>query len=136
MFRPFFAAICVVLFLPLMRPAGGAEAEPYGLRKDAEDIPKFSWQRYFTRDKFGREITFYLSKFRKEPKGKLPLIVCIQGSGSQSVFQRHQGQIASGGPEAVVARDFRDQARVLVVEKPGVEFLVQPSRPGSSVEGS
>ncbi|MEO1527337.1 MAG: alpha/beta fold hydrolase [Planctomycetota bacterium] len=73
---------------------------------------------------------------RDKPDGKLPLVVCVQGSGSQSVFQRYQGMIASGGPEAVIARDFRDRVRVLVVEKPGVEFLVQPTRPGSAVEGS
>lgn len=136
MFRTLLATLCSVCPPSTIRLVSGDETPRYESKKDAEEIPKFSWQRYFTRDKFGRQITFYLSKIRKKPDSPLPLIVCIQGSGSQSVFQEYQGQIASGGPEAVIAKEFRDRARVLVVEKPGVEFLVQPSRPGSSIEGS
>ena len=87
----------------------------------AEDSPvsKFGWQRYRTRDRFDREITFYLAKRREQGTDPLPLAVAIQGSGSQSVFLEHGEMIASGGPESVMARDFRERARVLVVEKPG-----------------
>lgn len=110
--------------------------ERYEAVRDSTPIPKFPWQRYFTTDKFDRKITFYMSMLRQPVSKKLPLVVCVQGSGSQSVFLKHNDRIASGGPEAVIARDFRQQVRVLVVEKPGVEFLVQPSRPGSAEEGS
>lgn len=101
-----------------------------------EQTEKFPYQRWFVRDKFDRRITFYLSKAVPGAADKLPLVVCIQGSGSQSIFLMHQGRIASGGPEAVVLRDFKRQVRVLVVEKPGVKFLVQPSRPGTAEEAS
>lgn len=117
------------------------ELEKYQLVPDSEPIEKFAFKRYFTKDKFDRRITLYLSKVTDKSASKsLPLVVCVQGSGSQSVFQKvetGQGKvIASGGPEAVVARDFRDQVRVLVVEKPGVEFLVQPKRPGGAEEST
>ncbi|MFK7821692.1 MAG: alpha/beta hydrolase family protein [Planctomycetaceae bacterium] len=135
--------ILTLLAAELATPCAGQDSsdESGSLRRyeavvDSTPIPKFSWQRYFTKDKFDRRITFYISKLRQPVSEKLPLIVCVQGSGSQSVFLKHKDMIASGGPEAVIARDFRQQARVLVVEKPGVEFLVQPSRPGSSEEGT
>lgn len=119
-------------------PATESTGVPYGIEADAEDMgdPSFGWQRYFTTDNLGRRITFYLSKRRSDKQKALPLVLTIQGSGSQSVFLKHEGMIVSGGPEAVVARDFRDRVNVLVVEKPGVRFLEQPSRPGSAEEGS
>jgi predicted peptidase len=104
-----------------------------------DNIEHFGFHRFVTRDKFARQINFYISKTRPS-EAKLPLVVCIQGSGSQSVFlevDTPEGKrIGSGGPEAVVAREFRDRVRVLVVEKPGVEFLKQPSNPGSAEEAS
>lgn len=102
------------------------------------DIEKFGFHRFVTKDKYERQIQFYVSKTGS--KEKLPLVVCIQGSGSQSVFLEVDTpdgkRIGSGGPEAVVTQQFRDRVRVLVVEKPGVEFLKQPSIPGSAEEAS
>ena len=103
---------------------------------DKEDIPHFPFQRYFTRDQLGRRITFYLSKPRTKKDQSLPLVLCVQGSGSQSIFLRQGDSIASGGPEAAVLRRFSHDVRVLVVEKPGVTFLVQPKRMGSAEEAS
>lgn len=103
------------------------------------DSPKsFGFQRYQTRDKFDRMITFYLSKRRNQSNGikRLPLVVCVQGSGGQSVFMKHKGMIASGGPESVVARDFGERVQVLVVEKPGIPFLYQGGTAGSSEEAT
>lgn len=131
-----------LIFLPLLFPnisfaqtqSRRSEHQRYVAKADDVEIPGFPFQRHFTTDKYDRTITFYLSM--KKSEEKLPLAVCIQGSGSQSVFLEYQGQIASGGPESIVLRDFGDRVRVLVVEKPGVEFLSQPSRPGSSLEGT
>ena len=104
------------------------------------EIEGLAFKPFTTTDQFGRTIQFYLSKSKAEPGKALPLVVCIQGSGSQSLFwemETPKGKmIVSGGPEAVAVRDFGDQLRVLVVEKPGVEFLKQPSRPGGATEGS
>ena len=109
----------------------------------ADQQPKnFRFTRFHTKDKFGRTLNLHVSRPRKpaENSSKIPLVVCIQGSGSHSVFQKIKTKngdlIASGGPEAVVLREFKDKVRVLVVEKPGVEFLVQQSRPGGAEEGS
>lgn len=116
--------------------------DPPGLYQPVADAPvadKFPYERYFTTDALGRRITFYLSK-RPEGDAKLPLVLCVQGSGSQSVFLEVDSpegkRIASGGPEAAVLSQFKGKVRVLVVEKPGVEFLVQPSHPGGAEEGS
>ena len=112
-----------------------ATLEQYAPTRDPQRIDKFAFQRYLTKDRFGRQITFYLSREKEADKNEAkPIVVCVQGSGSQSLFLKHQGRIASAGPEAVVLRDFRNRVRVLVVEKPGVPFLFQPSAPGSAVE--
>ncbi|ANM30227.1 hypothetical protein ABI59_12515 [Acidobacteria bacterium Mor1] len=137
--KPQWMLACLLLCLsslPALHAETDATMKPYEPTAEESPVSKFGWQRYLTIDKFGREITFYLSKRREQGSDPLPLAVAIQGSGSQSVFLEHGEMIASGGPESVMARDFRERARVLVVEKPGVEFLVQPSRPGSSEEGS
>lgn len=102
------------------------------------DIADFPYRRYHTYDTLGRSIALYLSK--ADESKPLPLVLCVQGSGSQSVFlevDTPKGKrIVSGGPDAAVLAQFRDRVRVLVVEKPGVEFLVQPARPGSADQAS
>ncbi len=112
--------------------------EPY-IATPGESIAQFPYDRYTVIDALNRKITFYLSKAESSEES-LPLIVCVQGSGSQSVFLEVDTptgkHIASGGPEAAMLSMARSRARILVVEKPGVEFLVQPSRPGSAMEGS
>lgn len=106
---------------------------------DPVDREGFPYDRYTTTDALGRRVTFYLSK-APAGGGALPLVLAVQGSGSQSLFlevDTPQGKrIASGGPEAALLRCARDRVRVLAVEKPGVTFLVQPARPGSAEEGS
>jgi len=142
-------AILIVAVL-LVVPARAQETTPpaatartrYEPQADSEVIESFPYTRYHTTDQFDREITFYLSKPPADaPAGaSLPLIVSVQGSGSQSVFLEvdtpNGKRIGSGGPEAVVLREYRAKARILVVEKPGVTFLVQPQRPGGAEESS
>src|SRR5436309_139994 len=64
--------------------------ERYQPRKDTTAVPKQPYERYFTRDRFDREITFYISETgsHREP---LPLVVFIQGSGCSSLFVRQNG---------------------------------------------
>lgn len=110
-------------------------------RAEADPVAReaFPYERFTVTDTLGRRVQFYLSK---APAGAepLPLALAVQGSGSQSVFVEIDTasgkRIGSGGPEAALLRVARDKLRVLVVEKPGVEFLVQPSRPGAAEEGS
>ncbi len=115
---------------------GGVVDEPSA--RGPEEIPGFWMERYTTTDRFGRAITFYVSK-AKEGAEKLPLVVCIAGSGCQSLFvevETPQGKrIATGGPESAIRKALGDKVRLLVVEKPGVKFLDKAERPGSA-EGS
>ncbi len=137
------AFLSAAAFAPRAQPPSGAtaaaSAQP-GLHQPVPDaeIPDFSYRRHHTRDALGRTVTFYLSK--SDESKPLPLVLCVQGSGSQSAFleiDTHKGKrITSGGPEAAVLAQFRDRVRVLVVEKPGVEFLVQPAMPGSAEQAS
>jgi pimeloyl-ACP methyl ester carboxylesterase len=97
---------------------------------------EISFQRYMVKDSFDRTITCYLSRVGKEQDGKkLPLILFVQGSGCQSLFMKRGDKIA-GGIQNLVLKQAGDQARVLVVEKPGVNFLDSPPRPGSAEGGS
>src|SRR5690606_22110701 len=135
-------AVCSVLAL---RPAAGAGSAvvpvmpPRYAAVAGAPIAQFPYERYTTGDALGRRITFYLSK-APATEELLPLIVCVQGSGSQSVFLEVDTpagkRIASGGPEAVMLSLARERARILVVEKPGVGFCVQPSHPGGAEEGT
>jgi dienelactone hydrolase len=87
------------------------------------------FERFVTKDKFGRRITAYLSVARgKEPR---PLAVFVLGSGPQSLFQKH-GDRVGGGLHYVMLDAARNRVRVLVVEKPGVKFLDMPKRPGAT----
>ena len=140
----FSACLVTATAILLPDPTSGQEFKKFhpladvDQKADVNQKRNFRYQRYFTRDEFSRKITFYLSKTKSV--GKLPMVVCIQGSGCQSLFleiDTSNGKvIASGGPEAVIAGKFHDQVRVLVVEKPGVEFLFQPERPGSALDAT
>ena len=133
--------ICCLLLVCQQAEAEKLPQEKYVAIADKQPIDNFAYRRFFVVDKLGRKVTFYLSK-PDEPQSdtKLPLVVCIQGSGSQSVFLEvdtpNGKRIVSGGVEAVVSRNFKNRVRTLVVEKPGITFLEQPKRPGSSEEGS
>jgi erythromycin esterase len=93
------------------------------------------YDRYTTRDRFDRTITFYLSHSPEHAAKKLPLAVFVQGSGCASVFTTQNGKV-SGGMQDLLRAAAQDRLRVLVVEKPGVPFGVVPKSPGSAEEGS
>lgn len=128
---------------PPERPQPHASGAVYQPVPAPQPIERFPYDAYTTTDRFDRTIAFYLSRGPSakpdDAPSPLPLVVCIQGSGCQSVFVQVDTPggkaIASGGPEAAILRLARDRVRVLAVEKPGVAFLAQPERPGSA-EGS
>jgi pimeloyl-ACP methyl ester carboxylesterase len=100
--------------------------------RDPAELP-IPFDRYVTRDEFGREITWYMS--RTKSKKPLPLVVFIQGSGNVSHFTKQQGQIA-GGLQMPLLSAAHGRARILIVEKPGVKYLELPREPGGSLESS
>jgi uncharacterized protein (TIGR03067 family) len=59
----------------------------------------------------------------------------IQGSGCTSVFSQRDGKVY-GGLQNLLLTATRGRVRVLVVEKPGVQFGAVPKSPGSAEEGS
>lgn len=91
------------------------------------DQPPLPFVRYTTNDKFGRTITFYLEKGVK----RLPLALLVLGSGGQSLWQK-VGDRYAGGLQNLLSMEGKEKVRVLVVEKPGVDFCFQPPRPGSA----
>jgi predicted esterase len=94
------------------------------------------WTRWTTADRFGRTITFYLSDLPDSLKGQTrPLALVIEGSGSQSVWIR-AGDKIGGSLQNLTRRAARQRVRVLIVEKPGVAFLVQPKQPGGAMEAT
>jgi pimeloyl-ACP methyl ester carboxylesterase len=78
----------------------------------------------------GHRITFYLSN--AEPTGvAAPLAVWIPGTGCSSHFQRTGDGIASG-LQSVLHSVSNGRARILAVEKPGVQFLDEQSNLGDA----
>ena len=121
----------VIAFALLVVINGVAGAQPaYQPRKDSTPTGT-QFERYFTRDKFGREITFYLSR-QTVADAKLPLIVSVQGSGCMSNFTK-RGELVYGGIQNLVLNLANGKARVMVVEKPGVKFLDTSERPGTAL---
>lgn len=69
------------------------------------------------------EITYYLSEFHKEKE--LPLIVYVHGSGYQSLFAKNGESIVPTSGHISLPYIAQDKAKVLIIEKPGVDFLDQ-----------
>jgi pimeloyl-ACP methyl ester carboxylesterase len=128
--RKFLVCVVISLLLNLLigfkHPADAqAKGECYIPRKDNAPVSGQPYERYFTQDRFGREITFYLSQPRSH-QSALPLIVYIQGSGCGSLFDRKNDRIIPTLGHATFVDVAQGRARILIVEKPGVKFLEQP----------
>ena len=87
---------------------------------DGGAISGTAFHRYFATDQFGRTVTFYLSD--SSPGRSIPLVIFVQGTGCSSLFQSGNGRIMQGA-FALLLDSVKGRARVLVVEKPGVQFL-------------
>lgn len=66
-------------------------------------------------------ITFYLSITSK--KENLPLVVYIQGSGWNSLFNERNGKVVPTSGHSIWADVGKEKYRILIVEKPGVNYL-------------
>jgi len=102
-----------------------SKVKRYEPSKNSESVPGQPYEKFSTRDRFRRQINFYLSKTTVSER-LLPLVVYIEGSGCASRFEERNGKISSAGGHIVVADVFKDKARVLIVEKTGVKYLAQP----------
>lgn len=109
--------------------------------KDSQPLPNSPFVRYFTTDELGRRIVFYVAEpAAGDGTTKLPVVVYVQGSGSQSVFTRVEKdgveRAGASGGQGTVRLLAKDRAIVVIAEKPGVKFMDRPSQPGSGEEGS
>jgi predicted esterase len=95
----------------------------HGAVTDGGAVPGTAFHRYSTQDRFGRTITFYLSASSAERPA--PLAVFVQGTGCASHFQR-EGERILQGAHTLLNDAAHGRARILAVEKPGVQFLDTP----------
>src|SRR5690242_5544910 len=84
-------------------------------------IPKQPYYKFVIASPVTDSITFYLSEFDKEKK--LPLVVFIQGSGNQSHFLQVDNNIRPNYGHINLCYTFQGKAKVLIVEKPGIQYL-------------
>lgn len=117
-------ACSILLALSLTPCAHGQQR--YRAIKDAASPAEIPYTRYFTKDKFNRRITFYLSGDQSK---QLPIVLSVLGSGAYSNFVRENGKIYDGHRAAREA--FDGKAHILIVEKPGIGFLEQHGPHGS-----
>jgi len=90
---------------------------------------------YFTRDGFGRRIDLYVSE-EPEDGAPLPLVVYVHGSGCQSHFVEVDGRVQGRNGHSTIADVVRGRARLVIVEKPGVQMLDDPIDPGGAAHAS
>lgn len=126
------ALVVVALACLLAWPAEGLAAtagtDIYQPHKESA-IAGTPFTRYFTTDRFRREITFYLSD-APDSFGPLPLVIHIQGSGGGSNFTERDGKIVTTNGQGPLYSVCRGRARTLMVEKPGVRYLDSAGKPG------
>jgi pimeloyl-ACP methyl ester carboxylesterase len=109
--------VCSILVLNLLFCSALVAAEDYPVG----DKP---FRRYIAEGRDGKHITFYLST-QQTPSHPVPLMVWVQGTGCSSQFVS-DGKRMSRGMQGLLYSVARGRARVLAVEKPGVEFLDYP----------
>lgn len=126
-----FAAVAAMAIVPLAAGAAAAPSRTPGRYQAVrgDRVPDAPYTRYLTADRFGRAITFYLGD-APDSTLALPLVVFVQGSGGHSLFGTREGRTLGQFGHPGVFDAFYGRARVLVVEKPGVEFLTPIREPG------
>ena len=114
---------CSILALNLLLCSALAAAEDY-------PVGNQPFRRYVAKGRDGQRLTFYLST-APTPSHPVPLIVWVQGTGCSSQFVSVGGRM-SRGLQGVLYAVAHGRARVLAVEKPGVEFLDDPPDEGDA----
>ncbi len=127
----------LAIFGTLVLAAGAALGQGrYEPAQDPNGPEEIRYTRYFTRDALDRRITFYVSKTAREAEDDrpLPLIAFILGSGAHSNFIERKGQVLDA--HRILREEVNGRAHVLAVEKPGVQYLSQPTQNGTAIGAS
>lgn len=98
-----------------------------------EVVPGTPFRRYVTALPDKHRVTFYLST-AQPVTGRRPLVVWVQGTGCESLFQKGPGEQLVAGQQSLLERAAGNSAIVLAVEKPGVEYLDRQQDAGNSLE--
>ncbi len=118
-------ALIIFLSVALTAPGQGR----YQPEKTPESPLQIPYQRYFTKDRFDRRITFYVTT-PTLASSKRPLVAMILGSGCYSNFIRRGDSILDA--HRALRGVLSERAYLLVVEKPGVKFLDDPPSRGTA----
>jgi len=108
--------------------AVSAQVHRYEAVRDAAKVPRQPWLRYHTLDSLGRTIDFYLSEAGRGDT--LPLVVFVQGSSASSQFAQVGDRIVGNNGHSTINDVVRGKARLLIVEKPGISYLMTPGDSG------
>lgn len=114
----------LIILAALFAPIQNYSQTIYKAIKDSVKVPRQPYLRFFTKDKYERKITFYISEVTGT--AKLPLIVYVQGSGANSHFIIHNDQLIPANGHIFITESLNNKARLLIVEKPGVKYLDNP----------
>ncbi|HRK21740.1 MAG TPA: hypothetical protein PLX06_08030, partial [Fimbriimonadaceae bacterium] len=97
----------------------------------AQKVPRQPYFRHQAADAQGRAVTYYLSEPAPGEPAEIPLVVYVQGSGWSSHFiQSSDGRIVGANGHSSIADVVRGKARLMLIEKPGVNYLEASSEPG------
>ena len=122
----------VLLLLAVIALPASAQ-EMYRPTRAPDSPDGIPFQCWFTKDAFGRRITFYLGT-ESVAHARVPIVVFILGSGAHSNFIERNGTILDG--HRALREVLAGRGRLLIVEKPGVKFLSQPERNGTAIGAS
>ncbi|RRJ92901.1 alpha/beta hydrolase family protein [Flavobacterium macacae] len=92
----------------------------FGQKAKIESLPNQPYDKYELKTS-NSTLTFYLSVNKQ--KENLPLVVYIQGSGWNSLFNERNGKIIPTSGHSIWADVGKANYRILIVEKPGVNYL-------------
>jgi dienelactone hydrolase len=111
-------------------PSVGTQGR-YEAVEDPQSPTGIPYTRYHTIDRFDRKIAFYINGNRNE---RLPIVVSILGSGAYSNFIQREGRILDA--HRIDREVFGGKAHLLIIEKPGIEFLEEHPERGVATQGS
>ena len=100
---------------------------------DEPGLKALGFDAYRLRQEGALDVDFYVSP--ATTKGPQPLVVFLDGSGCQSLFATHNGQLHAGMLQ-MIQHFVSGSCHLLATEKPGVKLLDQPEQPGSSIGAS
>lgn len=112
-----------VVFFTLLVTARMTQPAPESLQSLGQ-VPGQPYEQFALQDRAGRKLTIYVSE-RPKTTQSVPLVLYIQGPGCGSLFAKRGSQVVVTSGHGTFVEALTGRARVLIVEKVGVEPFVQ-----------